>query len=235
MTKQFVTPVLLISASLVAILYGSGCGEEKKAEEEAPSQPYLTTPQTGDSMSQQIEALKQMEMTVEVVVNGKSVVIWSQKEGSWRWEDPSDKNSYVIYNAQKKKMWVVDGNTAMESTEIQGQQYMGMSPAAMISMYATIPATRRTGDTWELNIPGQGGLTIEFKGPEGLPSKMVITDASTGKTDVTEFRYSHVGSVLSSLFELPSGVSVQQAPAGGGFGGGVTVPTPGGMEGMPGM
>lgn len=219
MTKN-TARVLPVVAILALLLWSTGCGEEEKVEEVIPAEQIATT-DGGDNLSSQIEGLKSQEMTVEVISNGKTNVIWSQKEGSWRWEDPADKNSYVIFNAPKNKMWLVKGNTASEISTAQSYQYMGMSPESLLKMYTALPATTRTEDTWEFDVPGQGKMTIEFKGPQGLPTKLVTTDA-TGKTDVVEFKYSNVGSVPDSLFELPAGVSVQEDGFGGGMG--VTVP-----------
>lgn len=230
MTKKFFCLILL--PVLLSVLPGlAGCGDEKKTEETLPVE-QIAAPTGGDNLSSQIEGLKSQEMTVEVVSNGKTTVKWSQKEGSWRWEDPSSIDKYIIFNAKKNKLWEVSGNTATELDTSMSAQFMGFSPESLLKMYSMLPATNRTGDTWEFNIPGQGGLTIEFKGPQGLPSKMVTSDASTGKTDVTEFKYSNVGSVPDSLFELPAGVT---ATPGSGYGSGIqTVPGGGNIPTVPG-
>ncbi|MEK7817799.1 MAG: hypothetical protein AAB281_06045 [Actinomycetota bacterium] len=195
-----------------------------KTEEVLPVE-QIAAPTGGDNLSSQIEGLKSQEMTVEVVANGKSAGTWSQKEGSWRWEDPSSKDKYIIFNAKKNKMWNVSGNTATELDTSMSSQYMGFSPESYLKMYSMLPATNRTGDTWEFDMPGQGKLSIEFKGPQGLPTKLETTDASTGKTDVVEFKYSNVGSVSDSLFELPAGVTVTP---GIDYGGGSVPTVPGG-------
>lgn len=220
MTKKIFCLTLL--PVLLSVLPGlAGCGDEKKTEEVLPVE-QISAPTGGENVSSQIEGLKSQEMTVEVISNGKTNVIWSQKEGSWRWEDPANKDKYIIFNAKKNKMWDVSGNTATELDTSMSAQYVGMSPESLLKMYSMLPATNRTGDTWEFNVPGQGKMTIEFKGPQGLPTKLVTTDASTGKTDIVEFKYSNVGSVSDSLFELPAGVTVTP---GNGYGGGIpTVP-----------
>lgn len=211
MKLSILTGVLLIVALLV------GCGEEKK-EEAASEVPDIPMPQesTGDdSLNKRIEELQTMEMTVEVVKDGESLVTWSQKDGNWRWQDPDNEDFYVIYNASQSKTWMVDNDMA---TEMSGgyQQYMGMNPASYLEIYAAMPGARR-GDSWEYNMPGGGKLSMEFKGPEGMITKVATTDADNKETEVIEFKYSDVGSVSDSLFELPAGVTVQQMPSGMGI------------------
>ena len=46
---------------------------------------------------------------------------------------------------------------------------------------------------------------VEFYGPEGLPSKMVL-DNQGGRTNTLTFEYTQLGEVPESLFELPSSV-----------------------------
>lgn len=208
---------LILIVLLTAIFLLPGCGDDSGDQAKSTDMPSVPLMEEGGegSLSDRIDALKELEMTVEVIDNGKSVVIWSQKQGNWRWDDPQDKNTYVIHNASLNKTWSVTGETAVELSGSQLPQYMGMSPASMLGIYAALPATSRTDDTWELNLPGKGSIIIEFKGPEELPTRMTSTDATAGKTDVIEFKYSNVGAVPDSLFELPAGVQVQQAPAGG--------------------
>jgi len=122
----------------------------------------------------------------------------------------NDKASYMIYNDQQKKSWVVNGDTAVESS---GADNPGTSfnPATMLSAFAYLPSTNQSGDTWEFNLPGAGKLTMEFKGPEGLPSLMTQEDTS-GKKTVTEFKYTNVGNVKASMFEMPGNVKMMSGP-----------------------
>ena len=201
-----------VLAGLVVIFVATGCGDDKpKVEIQSPNQ-MMNGADQGD-FNKKLDELKKAEMTVEVIQNGDSSGKWSQNSsGSWRWEDANDTTSYVIYNADKKKTWVVNDDTAIESTDTsQSQSYAGFNPALMMSSFAAMtymPHTGGSDDTWEWEIPGTGKLTIEFKGPNGLVTRVIDEDSSTKKTDTTEFVYSNVGSVSSSLFELPSNITV---------------------------
>lgn len=210
---------------LVAIFIAAGCGDDTpKVEIQSPNQ-MMNGADQGD-FNKKLDELKKAEMTVEVVQNGDSNGKWSQNSsGSWRWDDAKDKTSFVIYNADKKKTWIVNGDTAVESTDTsQSQAYAGFNPALMMSSFAAMtymPHTGGSDDTWEWEITGTGKLTIEFKGPNGLVTKVIDEDYSTKKTDTTEFVYSDVGSVSSSLFELPGNITVQSMDSSstGGMGG----------------
>lgn len=226
MTRKLTGIALFLTACLLATAVLSSCGGDEDGET-TQTIPYVPVSEEGSgegSLDARIEALRQLELTVEVVTDGRSTVIWSQKAGSWRWEDPGDQETYVIHNASLNKTWSVSNGAASEIGDSAFQQYMGMSPASMLSLYAALPATSSDDDSWELNLPGKGSLSIEFKGPEGLPTRLTSADSATGETEVIEFRYTDVGSVPDSLFELPAGVQVQPAPAGGGID--ITVPQP---------
>ncbi len=206
MHKKLLVTIPVIVVGLLALLLLAGCGEEKKVEQPQLQDLANMSTSTEDGLNKRLDDLKKMEMTVEMVADGQSSGKWTQKDNNWRWDDASDKTSYMIYNDQQKKTWVVNGDTAVESS---GADNSGASfnPATMLSAFAYLPSTNRSGDTWEYNMPGAGKLTIEFKGPEGLPSLMTEEDTS-GKKTVTEFRYTNVGNVKASMFELPSNVKV---------------------------
>lgn len=214
MTKRLLTITLIAAVGLLVLLGASGCGDETSTVEiQTPEDimDQISAGTTEDDLSKKIDELKKAEMTVEILENGVSSGKWSQDmEGSWRWDDPNDPSSYVIYNAQKKKTWVVTGNTALESSDTsQSSAYAGFNPAMIMSAFAFLPRTGGSDDVWELEMPGQGKLTIEFKGPDGLPSKMIDEDFQTGKKDTTEFKYSNIGDVPASTFELPGDVTVE--------------------------
>jgi hypothetical protein len=230
MTNFKRTPILAalaIMAAALLVLFSPGCGSNDTTTTEEPSAldngdqtssvdegTSTSTSDTGGSdLNTELSDLENLEATVEVKSNGETVVIWSQKKGSWRWEDPNDSTSYVIYNKDQDKLWVVNGDVAAESTGVgaEGQAWWGMSPAAMISTFSAFPGAMN-GDTLEINAPGGGSVKIEFKGPQGLPSKMTTEDASTNETEVIEFIYTNVGSVPSDMFELPANVTIQSMP-----------------------
>ncbi len=214
MHKRFLLKILLVVAGLLALSLLAGCGGDTKVEQpQAPDVAGMMNG-SGDSLDVRIENLKKKEMTVEMITDGQSGGKWTQKDGSWRYDDPSDKTSYVIYNAQKKKTWVVNGNTAIESSGDSAQLYAGMNPAMMLGVYSMMPKTGGTDNNWEFSIPGVGKMTMEMNGPDGLPSKMSSEDASTGKTTVTEFVFTNVGNIPSSTFDLPSNVTVTQSGSG---------------------
>lgn len=219
MTKRLMRLSILTGALLIAAMF-IGCGEEKSdVANEVPDIPMSEEGPGEDSLNNRLQELKETDMTVEVIVNGESLYIWSQKDGNWRRQNPEHENFYVIYNASQKKTWLVSDKVA---TEISSEQYLSMNPASYMEIYAALPGANRSGDSWEINMPGGGKVSIEFKGPESMMTKMTTTDAGTGKTEVIEFKYSDVGSVPDSLFELPADVEVQQLPAGDDMG--VTVP-----------
>jgi len=213
MLKKLLVTIPVIVVGLLALLLLAGCGEEKKVEQPQLQDLANMSTSTEDGLNQRLDDLKKMEMTVEMVEDGKSSGKWTQKDNNWRRDDANDKTSYMIYNDQQKKTWVVNGDTAIESS---GADNSGTSfnPATMLSAFAYLPSTNRSGDTWEFNMPGSGKLTIEFKGPEGLPSLMTEEDTS-GKKTVTEFKYTNVGNVPASMFELPSSVKVMSGNSNG--------------------
>lgn len=203
------------AAGALTLVLASGCGGDDKPKVDITTPNQLQealSDRTGGDFNSKLDELKKAEMTIEIVQDGKSEGKWSQNgKGSWRWQDSTDTTSYVIYNGDKKKMWIVSGDTAIESSDTsESAAYESFNPALMMSAFAAMTYAPRTGgteDTWEWQVPGSGKLTIEFKGPDGLVSK-VISEDSTSQTDTTEFIYSDVGNVSDSLFELPSSVTV---------------------------
>jgi hypothetical protein len=222
--------ILILALCLFMAAGASACGVDENGTTGASTGATTSTATstsagagTGSGSSGDLESqlsdLESLEATVTVTQNGEVDVIWSQKQGSWRWQDPNDETSYVIYNKQQDKLWIVDGDTATESTGVgsEGQAWWGMSPAALIKSFTMFPGTR-TGDTWEMSVPGGGSIKVEFKGPQGLPTRL---EAKTpGDPDeVIEFAYKDVGNVSDDLFVLPAGVSVTAMPDIGGAGG----------------
>ena len=232
MIKRFFKIVPIAAAGLLIALLSIGCGEEEpQAETQAPEE-VVTTPSAEEAnLNKMIEELKKKEFAVEIFDAGKSVGKYSQNgRESWRSDDPTDPNSYTIYNADQKKGWIVSGKTATEVTDPASLQlYQLSSPVALLSIYGafgTIPRTGGTDDVWEWSVPGMGSLTIEFKGPDGLISKVIAEDPQSGRSEI-EFRYSNVGDVPDSLFELPSDVTVESTGTGpGGFGGSENIEVP---------
>ena len=235
MRKKLLMLGAAILAGVAILVAAAGCGGSDQQQQAQNLLNAATSAANGSSnaLSQQLDALKKTAMTVEIVENGKSQGKWTQgSDGSWRYQSDS---TDVIYNASQKKTWVIDGNTAMESS-IPEASYEAFNPATMLAAFAYFPQTGGSGDVREYNT-GTMKLTIEFKGPNGLPSKYTEVD-SQGKTTETDFNYSDVGNVPSSDFELPSGVSVTTVPsAGSGSGSGMpsgsTLPGGGSIPGMP--
>ena len=213
MRIKLMVTFIVAALGMTGLMLLGGCGGDSSSQQPQASGPAANN--SGDTLDQRIEALKKMEMTVEMIENGKSSGKWSQKAGSWRWDDPTDKTSYMIYNNQKKKTWVVNGDTATETSGESESLIAGYNPALVMSIYSMMPRTGGSGDTWEFSIPGAGKLTMEMNGPNGLPTKMTDEDAQTGKTTVTEFVYSNVGNVPDSMFELPANVKVTAVDSSG--------------------
>jgi len=224
MGKKLITAIIMLMAGLGAMVLLAGCGEEKSIEQ--PRMPDFSSTKAEDDLNKKIEELKKKEMSVEVLVDGKSQGKWTQDgKGSWRQDDPSSTSTYTIYNADKQKSWTVSGKTATEVDPSLMQMYEVSSPLLMLSAYSSFSNLPRTGgsdDVWEWNVPGLGALKIEFKGPDGVISKIISEDSTSGDS-VIEFKYTDVGSVPKSTFELPSDVTVDTSGTGG-FGGSITVP-----------
>ncbi|MHB9112870.1 MAG: hypothetical protein ACYC4D_09650 [Thermoleophilia bacterium] len=224
MSKKLITAIIVLMAGFGAIVLMGGCGEEETIEQ--PQMPDFSSTQAEADLDQKIEELKKKEMSVEVIVDGKSQGKWTQDgKGSWRQDEASSTTSYTIYNAGKQKGWTVSGNTATEIDPSLMQIYEVSSPLLLLSAYSSFSSLPRTGgtdDVWEWNVPGLGSLKIEFKGPDGAISKIISEDSTSGDS-VIEFKYTDVGSVPRSTFELPSDVTVDTSGTGG-FGGGITVP-----------
>ncbi|MFA5808890.1 MAG: hypothetical protein WC935_00955 [Thermoleophilia bacterium] len=229
MTNRLLRTAGIGAACLMAAIAWAGCGGDKvdtQAIEDLAKLPDTLTQMEAnmDTMSRKMDDLSKKELTVEVVEDGKTTSKWSQKDGSWRYDDPSNQTSYIIYNKQKNKTWSVDGKTAVEFSGDNGMAALGYNPVTMLGIYALVPKTGGTDDVWEFKM-GSDEIIIEFKGPDGLPSKVSTT--SSGKKTVTEFTYSNIGSVSSSIFELPANItvtSVESAVGGSGSANSITVP-----------
>lgn len=227
MKNRLLKTATIGAAFLMAAIAWTGCGTDKvdtQALEDLAKLPDTLTQMEAnmETMSKKMEALAKQEMTVEVVEDGKTTSKWSQKDGSWRYDDPSNAKSYTIYNKEKNKTWSVDDKTAVEFSGANDMAALGYNPATMLSLYALMPKTGGSDDVWEFKMGGDE-IIIEFKGPDGFPSK--VTSTSSGKTTVTEFKYSNVGSVKSSIFDLPSDVKVTSIDSSGsGSTNSVTVP-----------
>lgn len=215
MVRKLMIIIAIFALGLLLMLGAAGCGgsDTPQPEVSAPTLPSSAA-NVQDDLNKRIEELKQKEMTVEVVDDGKSLGKWSQDgNGSWRSDDPQTATSYTIYNADKKKGWNVNGKSATEIDPDFMQAYELGSPLLLLSTYASfayIPRSGGTDDSWEWNVPGMGSLKIEFKGPEGLISRITADDPTSGST-VLEFKYTNVGSVPQSIFELPSDVTVDSS------------------------
>lgn len=227
MGKKLITAMIMLIAGLGAMLLLAGCGEEKTIEQ--PQIPDFSSTQAEADLDQKIEELKKKEMSVEVIVDGKSQGKWTQDgKGSWRQDDASSTTSYTIYNAEKKKGWTVSGKTATEIDPSLMEMYEVSSPLLLLSAYSSfsnLPRTSGSDDVWEWNVPGLGSLKIEFEGPDGAISKITSSDSTSGDS-VIEFKYTDVGDVPASTFELPSDVTIDTSGSSGfgGSGGGITVP-----------
>ncbi|MHB8169462.1 MAG: hypothetical protein ACYDET_07460 [Thermoleophilia bacterium] len=224
-----------ILAGAAIVVAAAGCGGNDQPQQAQNLLNAATSGANGASnaLSQELDALKKTPMTVEIVRDGKSDGKWTQgSDGSWRLQSDTTE---IIYNASQHKTWSINGNTATESTTPEAS-YEAFNPATMLAAFAYFPQTGGSGNTREYGA-GNSKVTVEFNGPNGLPSKFTEVD-SQGKTSVTDFNYSDVGNVPSSDFELPSGVSVTTVPgAGSGSGSGMpsgsTLPGGGSIPGMP--
>lgn len=226
MSKKLIIAIITLMAGIGAMMLLAGCGEEKKVEQ--PQLPDFSSTSAEDDLDAKIEELKKKEMSVEIIVDGTSQGKWTQDgKGSWRQDDASSTSSYTIYNADKQKGWTVSGKTATEIDPDMMQMYEVSSPLLLLSAYSSfsnLPRSGGTDDEWEWNIPGLGSLKIEFKGPDGAISRIFSEDPSAGESTI-EFKYTDVGNVPKSTFELPSDVTVDSSGTGG-FGGGSSITVP---------
>lgn len=219
MKRNWLTLFVIVLGSIVLAAW-AGCGGDDEGEttsvaqdDSASTEASTTASSSGDQseFEQRLADLEDVEATVTVIQDGVTEVIWSSKQGNWRWQDPNDESSYVIYNKDQDVIWIVDGDTAQElpGTGAEGMAWWGQNPAALITAFTEFSYGDIVDDVWEAQFP-MGKITIELKGPEGLPSKMTV-EQDDG-TQVLEFEYTDVGSVPASLFELPAGVTAQQLP-----------------------
>ncbi|RJQ43769.1 MAG: hypothetical protein C4534_07475 [Gaiellales bacterium] len=208
--------LLLLIMCLMLVIWVVACGEEEKATTDSQLDEPVTTETAEDdeNADDPFASVENIEATVTVAVDGEVTVIWSQKDGSWRWEDPKDPESYVIFNKEEGKLWVVSDKVAMESDAAAGEEtmYWGMGPAGILGLYAAMPGTATDDDTYEISVPGEGRVVLELKGPQGLPSRFVTYDASGNEEQSIVFEYSDVGDVPDDLFVLPSDVTIQAMP-----------------------
>lgn len=212
MGRRTLRLIMIAGMCLLLVAWLSACGDEDVSTDTQLDEPVTTETSSSDS-GNRFDALADIEATVEVTVNGESTVIWSQKAGSWRWQDPSDPGNYVIYNAEQGKLWMVDDKVATESDQAgEDSTYWGMGPSGMLGMYTMLPGGNMTDDTYEINVPGEGKVIIEFKGPEGLPSKFGTYDAAGNEEESIVFTYTDVGDVSDDLFVLPEDVTVESIP-----------------------
>lgn len=224
MGKKLIMAIIVLIAGLGALVLLAGCGEEESIEQ--PQMPDFSSTKAEDDLNQKIEELKKKEMSVEVIVDGQSQGKWTQDgKGSWRQEDSTSSSSYTIFNADKQIGWSVSGKTATEIDPSLMQMYEISSPLLLLSAYSSFSSLPKSGgsdDVWEWNVPGLGSLKIEFNGPDGAISRISSEDSTSGNS-VIEFKYSDVGNVSKSMFELPSDVTVESS--GSSFNsGGITVP-----------
>lgn len=231
MTNKLIKKAVIGAAFLLAALIWAGCGDSKvdtQALEDLAKLPDTLTNMEAnmDTMTKKMDDLSKKELTVETIENGKSTSKWSQKDGSWRYDDPNDSTSYTIYNKQKNKTWTVSSKTAIESSDNNDMAAIGYNPASMLGIYALVPKTGGSEDMWEFKM-GADAIIMEFKGPDGLPSKVSVS--SSGKETVTEFKYTNVGSVNSSIFELPSDVQVTSVENANSGISGSSITVPGGI------
>ncbi len=212
--------IIIVALSAAALAVLAGCGgddssttaDDQAGDGGAASSAASGSSSGGDSdFERRLAELESMEATITVKSDGKVESIWTSKGTNWRWDDPEDENSYVIYRGDENKFWVVDGNTASEYSTggSESQAWMGKNPAAMITAFTEFSFGDIKDDVWEARFP-MGSITIEFKGPEGLPTKMTVD--SDGDVQVVEFEYTNIGSVSDDLFELPSDVTVTVVP-----------------------
>lgn len=212
-------PIPLAICALSAIsgfpLWVGASGQASSASQTAVP---ATRPDPGegkDLLKETIEELEKKAFAAEIFSGGKSARRWSQDgKGSWRLERSADPiDPVTIYNASKKKGWLVRGETAYEITDSGYLQsmYRGMSPIASVlnaaparsGRFAQAPKSAGADGIWEWDFGG--GLRIEFKGPEGLLSKIIVCH-NAGKRGEQSVEYMNLGSVPSDLFELPAGV-----------------------------
>lgn len=208
---------LLVILCIILAATLSACGdEETDTSTDDQAGDTQTAPDDREpSPSDPFDAVAELEATVTVTVNGQTTVIWSQKDENWRWQDPDNQESYVIYNAEEGKLWVVDDKVAQESDQAgENSIYWAQSPAGMLGMFTIVPGGIYEGDTYTHDVDNDGNVdvVIEFKGPEGLPSSFISYAPDGSEEDSITFEYTDVGNVSDDLFVLPADVTIQAMP-----------------------
>ncbi len=199
MTKVPRIRYIIIVPILLALMSWAGCGGQ-----DVVTRTFKATPPR--DIKSVLNDFDNLEATIEVSQNGQTIVIWSQKNGNWRWQDPADPDHYVIYNASMGTAWEVQGGSASVITGTEGL-WKAKSPSSFMRNYALTSGTI-TGKTIEIRYPF-GMITFEFLGPKNLPSKMVIEEENV-ETKVLEYTYTNVDDVPDSMFELPPDVVISQ-------------------------
>lgn len=223
--KRIVNVILSVLLCFMLVAWASACGEdETDTTSTSPLDEQVTTETTTDDNGDgdgdgdgegddPFGSVADLEATVTVIVNGETNVTWSQKDNNWRWQDPADPESYVIFNGDEGKLWVVNDKVAMESEQSgEDSVYWTQSPAGMLGIYQMLPGGSITDDKFEISVPGEGRIVIELKGPEGLPSKFSTFDASGTEEESIIFEYTDVGNVSDDLFVLSSDVTIEAMP-----------------------
>jgi hypothetical protein len=177
---------------LLAVVTLAGCGGRAMV-----TRTFMATP-TRD-IDGIVSDLENIEATIEVSQNGRTTVIWSQKNGSWRWEDPDDPEHYVIYDGERGKAWEVRAGSASEITGTEGV-WKARSPASFLGRFRIFIGSV-TEDRVQFRYP-LGKITIEFLGPRNLPSKMVMEEEGS-ETKILEYTYHDVGDVPDGMFSPP--------------------------------
>ncbi|GBE57840.1 hypothetical protein BMS3Abin01_00766 [bacterium BMS3Abin01] len=199
MTKVPRIRSIVIVPVLLALMAWAGCGGQ-----DTVTRTYKATqPRDIESV---LNDLDNLQATVEVSQNGQTIVTWSQKDGSWRWQDPDDPDHYVIYNADMGTAWEVQGGSASVVTGTEGL-WKAKNPSSFMRNY-TLSSGPISGEKVEIKYPF-GIITVEFLGPKNLPSKMVIEEEGV-ETKVLEYTYTDIDDVPDSMFELPPDVVISR-------------------------
>lgn len=162
------------------------------------------------NLAKVIDAAKKAPFRARIVTETGLKGYWTQSGDSYRFEDPAKQN-LIIFNAKKKRVWVVNtvGKIAIETpvaTSAAGT-YVDLSPAFFVAGFSDT-ATAGTRSL-EAMLPATGDAKLIFT-KQGLPQHWE-GPKSDGKNCFIRWEYMQINNISPAEFELPSGLTVTQS------------------------
>lgn len=163
---------------------------------------------TNSNLKQIINSVKKVPFKAKIITDTGHKGYWTQSGDNYRLEDPAKQN-IIIYNAETKKLWIIDvpGKTASETllTIDSADSYSTITPALLIGGLSVTTTTAET-KTIENIIPvGTRSWLTSTK--QGLPDRWEGI-RSDGSKCFVDWEYLRFGNISPDHFTLPKGISV---------------------------